>query len=108
MAGVTPWTPVGQVPRLDLVVATAHRLLLLNRLSHGHATTGDARIDRRHWVYGRARRPCRRCGTGIRTSSARTSSIGTASVQEERVVFWCPRCQSGPVSSDISLGTNES
>ncbi|MHA6764082.1 Fpg/Nei family DNA glycosylase [Streptacidiphilus sp. PAMC 29251] len=92
MAGVTPWTPVGQVARLDRVVALAHRLLLLNRLRHGHVTTGDTRVDRRHWVYGRARQPCLRCGTRIRTS-------GIGAPPQDRVVFWCPRCQSGPVST---------
>ncbi|MFC1420493.1 DNA-formamidopyrimidine glycosylase family protein [Streptacidiphilus cavernicola] len=89
MAGVAPWAPVGGVAGMDRVVALAHRLLTLNRLSHGHVTTGDARVDRRHWVYGRARQPCRRCGTGIRTST-----FGAA--PQERVVFWCPRCQREP------------
>ena len=86
MAGVSPWTPVGSVPRPDRVVALAHRLLVLNRLRHGHVTTGDSRVDRRHWVYGRARQPCRRCGTAVRTST-----IGDP--PQDRIVFWCPRCQ---------------
>ena len=92
MAGVTPWTPVARVARLDRVVALAHRLLTLNRLRHGHVTTGDTRVDRRHWVYGRARQPCRRCGTGIRTSA-----LGAP--PQERVAFWCPRCQTGPTAA---------
>lgn len=91
MAGVTPWTPFGQLPAPERVVALAHRLLTLNRLRHGHATTGDTRPDRRHWVYGRAHRPCRRCGTAIRTGAA-------GAPPRDRVVFWCPRCQTGPVS----------
>ena len=88
LARVPPWTPVGDVPDPRAVVAAAHRLLTLNRLRSGHVTTGDPRPDRRHWVYGRARRPCRRCGTRILTSS-----LGTP--PQDRVVYWCPACQPG-------------
>jgi len=86
LARVPPWRPVGEVPRLEKVVDTAHRLLTLNRLRTGHVTTGDTRADRRNWVYGRARQPCRRCGTRIQTSS-----LGTP--PQDRVVYWCPACQ---------------
>ena len=86
MAGASPWTPFGEVARPDRVVALAHRLLGLNRLRSGHIPTGDARADRRHWVYGRAGQPCRRCGTRIRRST-----IGDP--PRDRAAFWCPRCQ---------------
>jgi endonuclease VIII len=86
LARVPPWRPVGDVPRLEKVVDTAHRLLTLNRLRTGHVTTGDTRADRRNWVYGRARQPCRRCGARIQTSS-----LGTP--PKDRVVYWCPACQ---------------
>ncbi|MFL6116586.1 MAG: DNA-formamidopyrimidine glycosylase family protein [Catenulispora sp.] len=86
LARVPPWTPIGRVPDLPKVVATAHRLLNLNRLRTGHVTTGDPRPDRRHWVYGRDRQPCRRCGTRISVSSLVTP-LG------DRVVYWCPSCQ---------------
>lgn len=86
LARAAPWTPIGHVPQLEKVVDTAHRLLTLNRLRHGHVTTGDTRIDRRHWVYGRARQPCWRCAARILTSS-----FGTP--PRERVVYWCPNCQ---------------
>lgn len=89
LAGVTPWTPLERTPDLERVVRLAHRLLTVNRLRDGRITTGDARADRRHWVYGRARQPCRRCGTRIRTSTAGTPP-------QQRVAFWCPRCQQGP------------
>ncbi|OLE28125.1 MAG: DNA glycosylase [Catenulispora sp. 13_1_20CM_3_70_7] len=86
LARVPPWTPIARVPDLPKVVATAHRLLTLNRLRAGHITTGDSRPDRRNWVYGRARQPCRRCGTRISTSSLATPP-------RDRVVYWCPSCQ---------------
>jgi endonuclease-8 len=40
------------------------------------------------WVYGRAGRPCRRCGTLIRSAP---QDVGIA-----RTTYWCPRCQVGP------------
>lgn len=86
LARVPPWAPVGDVPRLEKLVDTAHRLLTLNRLRTGHVTTGDPRTDRRNWVYGRARQPCRRCATRILTSSF-------GEPPRERVVYWCPACQ---------------
>ncbi|ACU72321.1 DNA glycosylase/AP lyase, H2TH DNA-binding [Catenulispora acidiphila DSM 44928] len=86
LARVPPWRPVGEVPGLEKVVDTAHRLLTLNRLRTGHVTTGETRADRRNWVYGRARQPCRRCGTRILTSS-----LGTP--PKDRVIYFCPNCQ---------------
>lgn len=86
LARVPPWRPVGEVPDLAKVVDTAHRLLTLNRLRTGHVTTGETRADRRNWVYGRARQPCRRCGTRILTAS-----LGEP--PQDRVVYWCPTCQ---------------
>lgn len=90
LAGVTPWTPLGGVAVLDRVLARAHQLLEANRLRPGHPTTGEARPDRRNFVYGRARRPCLRCGTPIRTAP-HASDRG-----RDRPAFWCPRCQRGP------------
>jgi endonuclease VIII len=90
LAAVTPWAPMGEVARPERIVGLAHRLLVLNRLRPGHITTGNARADLRHWVYDRARQPCRRCGTRIRTAQH-------GEAPEERVAYWCPRCQNGPV-----------
>ena len=39
------------------------------------------------WVYGRAGRSCRRCGTRIRKGE-----LG-ADPTRERITFWCPSCQ---------------
>ena len=38
----------------------------------------------RLWVYGRARLPCRRCGTAIQVR---------AQGRDARLTYWCPRCQ---------------
>ncbi|REE99240.1 DNA-formamidopyrimidine glycosylase family protein [Thermomonospora umbrina] len=81
LRGVDPWRPVGAAGDLRALVDLAQRLLAANRHRYGHVTTGDLRRGREHWVYGRAGRPCRRCGTRIER------------VDEQRITFWCPRCQ---------------
>ncbi|MDH6117802.1 DNA-formamidopyrimidine glycosylase family protein [Kitasatospora sp. GAS204B] len=93
MAGVTPWTPFGELPAPERLVALAHRLLYANRLRPGHVTTGEPRPDRSHWVYGRAGRPCRRCGARVRTARQGVEP-------QQRVAFWCPSCQRGPSPAD--------
>lgn len=85
--GVSPWRPVGDVGDLGALVELGHRLLEANKNRAGQVTTGDARPGHRTWVYGRARRPCRRCGTLIRSGSQGAPG-------QERVRFWCPSCQS--------------
>jgi endonuclease VIII len=86
LRGVDPARAVGSVADLDALVSLGHRLLDANKARPGHVTTGDARPGRESWVYGRAGRPCRRCGTVIRRGEA-----GPAG--QERVRFWCPNCQ---------------
>lgn len=86
LRGIHPTTPVTAAGDLDRLVALARRVLLANRTSHGHVTTGDHRPGRRHWVYGRAGAPCRRCGTLIQRGT-----IGEPGA--ERVAYWCPHCQ---------------
>jgi endonuclease-8 len=97
LAGVSPWTPVAEVGELPRVVRAARHLLVVNKLRHGHVTTGDTRRDRQHWVYGRAHQPCRRCGAPVRTAR-----LGAP--PQDRVVFWCPRCQPGPTPTGGSAG----
>lgn len=89
LRGVTPWTPVRDVPDHRAVVDLVHRIMTANVDRVGQVTTGNARPGQEQWVHGRAGRPCRRCGTTIRISS-----VGAA--PKERVAFWCPRCQRGP------------
>lgn len=81
---VSPFTRVDQAGDLHAFATLAHRALLANREQTGHVTTGDARPGQHNWVYGRAGRPCRRCGTPIRRTESGTPP---------RIVFWCPTCQ---------------
>jgi endonuclease-8 len=73
--GVDPFAPVATLddPTLDAIARTAERLM--------------KRGPRPRAVYGRAGRPCRRCGTLI--LMRRQGPMG-------RSTYWCPRCQPRP------------
>jgi endonuclease-8 len=93
---VHPFTPVDRLSKDDLrgLVQTARRLLLAN-VAPGtdggiatyyplRRTTERVGAEERLWVYGRARRPCRRCGTPV---ERRKQGL------DARSTYWCPRCQ---------------
>jgi endonuclease VIII len=86
LRGVDPSRPVGSVDDLSALVELGHRLLDANKGRLGHVTTGDTRLGQENWVYGRAGRPCRRCGTSIRRGEQGPPG-------QERLRFWCPNCQ---------------
>ena len=81
--------PEREVANTDVpaTVALARKLILANRDRTERTTTGDTRAGRRSWVYGRAGKPCRRCGTRIRSGS-----LGATALQQ-RDTYWCPQCQ---------------
>lgn len=86
LRGVDPSRPAGDIEDVTALVELGHRLLDANKERLGHVTTGDARPGRESWVYGRAGRPCRRCGTLVRRAEQGTPG-------QERLRFWCPSCQ---------------
>ena len=86
LRGIDPWRPVGDIDDLDAIVSLAQRLLDANKERVGQVTTGVRRRGEETWVYGRAGRPCRRCGTPVR-------SAAQGGAPQERVTFWCPSCQ---------------
>lgn len=86
LRGVHPWRPAGEVPGLGELVELAHRLMDANKERTGQATTGVLGRGRETWVYGRGGRPCRRCGTRI-------ARADQGDRPQDRVTFWCPRCQ---------------
>jgi endonuclease-8 len=87
LRGVSPWTPVSDVDDLDAMMTLAQRLLASNRGRWDQTTTGSLRRGEQHWVFERAGRRCRRCGTTIRRASEG---------DHERISYWCPTCQPGP------------
>ncbi len=93
LRGVTPWTPVRDVPELPALVALLYRLLDISRVRGVQVTTGDLRPGRTNYVHARSGRPCLRCRTAIRVAP-----IGVA--PQDRVAFYCPHCQRGPTPTD--------
>ena len=91
LRGRSPWTPVGEVD-LPPLLALVRRMLQHSVEHPGQVTTGDTRRGHTHWVYGRAGRPCRRCGTEVAFRDSNGSNWG-------RETWWCPRCQPGPYPS---------
>jgi len=81
-----PWAPMRRFDddELDRALASARRLLRANLGGGARVTTGMRGRGRELWVYGRAGRPCRRCGAVI--STARQGELA-------RSTYWCPRCQ---------------
>ncbi|MFD5818974.1 Fpg/Nei family DNA glycosylase [Streptomyces sp. NPDC127038] len=89
LLGVTPWLPVGALPadRARQLPFLAKKLLEYNRDRPVRVTTGHPRQNL--FVYGRAPRPCLRCGTPVRSGNQGDGS-------RQRPTYWCPRCQAGP------------
>jgi endonuclease-8 len=86
LRGIHPWRPVGEIDDLPGLVELARRVLEANKDRVGRVITGSTVRGEQYWVYGRAGRPCRRCGTPI---SKADQGVAT----EERITFWCPHCQ---------------
>jgi len=96
LAGVHPYTPAARVPdtALRTIVEAARRLLRDNTVQvsgSAIARRGAARNTTRAadpaaalFVYGRAGKPCRRCGARLRFRRAG---------RHARSTFWCPGCQ---------------
>ena len=92
---INPFTLVRalDLAQLTAIVETGRRLLRAN-VAEGVAPmttyTGIRRTTRRNdpkerlWVYGRARLPCRRCGSPI---SVRKQGL------DARLTYWCGQCQ---------------
>ena len=89
LSGLTPWVRVADVPDLPALVERGRRLLVANRGRWEQSTTGSLRYGEMHWVFERAGRPCRRCGTRI-------ASAEQGAAPYARLTYWCPRCQLGP------------
>ena len=93
LCGVDPFAPVSLIndDELRRILVTARKYLKANvtRPRGGIVTyTGYRRGARgageRHYVYGRARKPCRRCGAAIRVRAEGPNA---------RLTYWCPSCQ---------------
>ncbi|MFE1443808.1 Fpg/Nei family DNA glycosylase [Streptomyces sp. NPDC058739] len=101
LLGVTPWLPVGALPadRTAALPVLAKRLLEANRERPVRTTTARRGPDL--FVYGRASRPCLRCGTPVRLADQGDGS-------RERPTYWCPTCQPGPAPAPGSPAARRS
>jgi endonuclease VIII len=99
LCGVHPWARVADVADLEGLVDRARTLMLVNRDRPEQSTTGSLRRGEDHWVAGRKGRPCRRCGTTILLGDQGPDL-------QERVTWWCPRCQAAtsPIAADARTG----
>ena len=81
-----PGGPAGALPASTwaAIYAKAAALLAANLGPGGRRTSEDPRPGHALWVYGRAGRPCPRCGLPL---------IEAPWGQPPRVTCWCPRCQ---------------
>lgn len=86
LEGLDPWASVGSFDDGQLLRAlrTARRLLQANTRGGARVTTGTSVRGQGLWVYGRAGRPCRRCGTPVEVR--RQGELA-------RLTYWCSRCQ---------------
>jgi endonuclease-8 len=87
LRGLLPTRTMGEVTDVAALVALARRLLTANADRWTRNTVGSSPTGPRTWVYGRADRPCQRCGTRLLSGE-----LGRVP-GEERHVVWCPHCQ---------------
>ena len=91
LAGLSPARKVGELDDTDLErLVRLSRDLLRRNVAADASRPGTRRTTRsmnpkeRLWVYGRATRPCRQCGTPLRRE---------LTGRDVRVTYWCPSCQ---------------
>ena len=93
-AGVDPFCPVSSLSDADLerIARIARDQMAASVLDRaktltpaiGRRTTRSLDPGARLWVYSRAGKPCRRCGTIIKSKKTGLDA---------RLTYWCPQCQ---------------
>jgi endonuclease-8 len=87
LCGINPFRRVGDLDEAGLarLIETARREMRRN-LGPGMRRTRSALSRERLWVYGRAGKPCLRCGTSVQRR---------LQGEQARATYWCPVCQPG-------------
>lgn len=85
LAGIHPARRVAETD-VEAALKLSRHLMWQNRNSPLRVTTGVRRAGENSYVFGRGNRPCRRCGTLIDQGF-----LGEKN--QERVIWFCPRCQ---------------
>ena len=92
-ARLSPMLPSAEVPEAAVraLLADARELLFMNvaegTYRGGRRTRRRSAPGERTFVYGRAGKPCRVCGTPI---------VQRRRGENARLTYWCPRCQPLP------------
>lgn len=93
-ARLNPYTPGNEVPEgvlrgiwrdwvgLLQIGVDVGRMMTIDGLTGDDYELALRDVRHRHWVYGRAGEPCRRCGTPIALAE-----------MQNRKLYWCPSCQ---------------
>lgn len=86
---LSPFLPVRDLDDTELrgLADEAHRQLVANRGGGTRVTRPAAPRHEKLWIYGRAGKPCRVCGTLVRLR--RQGDAG-------RTTYFCPECQARP------------
>jgi endonuclease VIII len=88
MTGVSPFASVRDLSdeQLDRILRTSRKVMLANieKRSPARITTFSLDPSAKQYVYGRGRKPCRKCGTPIEYVKQGKDARGT---------YWCPKCQ---------------
>ena len=92
LGGVHPARTVAEVGEqgVDKLLRIARRLMWANKDEVKRVTTGVKRAGETTYVFGRNKKPCRRCTTLI------TKGFLGGQGDLERVIWWCPSCQPEP------------
>jgi endonuclease-8 len=94
LAGVHPFVTVSTLSASDVehVIDVARQVMAANVMTRsqtlstsiGRRTTRSLDPHAKLWVYGRAGKPCRRCGAIV---------LAEATGADARLTYWCPECQ---------------
>jgi endonuclease-8 len=86
VSGVSPFRAIASMDAVTLhrVIDAADKLLHANTDAGHRRTTGRSNREEELWVYGRAGKPCRNCGTPI---------LSRKQAPDALITFWCPQCQ---------------
>ena len=82
-AGIDPWRRTGDVSDEEALA------IVQEARSRMRITAADGIQDRFKVIYGKAGRPCPRCGVG----GDRVLIKARGQWDDNRPTFWCPRCQ---------------
>lgn len=99
LAGVDPRRPTGEGEGAEETAAhlldLSRKVMWENRMEPRRLFTGDRRPGMGNYVFGRAEKACRRCGTPILKSFLGGVDADGDEGELERVIWWCPVCQPG-------------